>query len=313
MAQPRDTGPLPPDSMLMEFRLVSVLGVGGTAITYHATDTRLGNDVAIREYVPAGEVARIDGATVGVIYGEQEEDFREGRARFLAEALALAGFSHPNVIRVHRCFEAHGTAYAVMDREEGETLRDWLSRNPLPAEEAVKAILAPILDGLGKAHDAGLLHRDIKPDSILVRADGSPVLLTFGAAHAARGPMMRTLTRLVKPGYAPLEQYTPKSQQGPWSDVYALGGVAYSAVTGENPPDVLSRMREDNVAGILARHKDRFADGFLDAIAWALRLDEKQRPRSIAEWRARLLGEAPATAAHPASPAAGPLRTHGGT
>jgi class 3 adenylate cyclase len=123
------------------------------------------------------------------------------------------------------------------------------------------------------------------------------VLLDFGSARAAKGPTMRTLTALVTPGYAPFEQYTTKSHQGPWSDIYALGGVAFFAVTGENPPDALTRMREDNVADILARAHGRHSDGFLDAIAWALQLDEKLRPQTIAEWRGRILGEQAATAA----------------
>ncbi len=299
MAQTQYTNTLPLDSMLMEYKLAAVLGVGGFGITYLARDTLLEKDVAIKEFFPAGDVARVDNTTVAITNTERTEDYQSGLDRFLKEARTLAGFSHPNIIRVNRYFKAHGTGYMVMDYEEGESLKTWLEKHPLPSEAEIKALLGPILSGLAKVHEAGFLHRDIKPDNIFLRTDGTPVLLDFGSARATKGPTMRTLTALVTPGYAPFEQYTTKSNQGPWSDIYALGGVAFFAVTGENPPDALSRMREDNVADILARAHGRHGDEFLDAIAWALSLDEKQRPQSIAEWRSRILGEAAGTAPPP--------------
>jgi serine/threonine protein kinase len=298
MAQTQYTNTLPLDSMLMEYKLSAVLGVGGFGITYLARDTLLEKDVAIKEFFPAGDVARVDNTTVAITNTERTEDYQSGLDRFLKEARTLAGFSHPNIIRVNRYFKAHGTGYMVMDYEEGESLKTWLEKHPLPTEAEIKALLGPILSGLAKVHDAGFLHRDIKPDNIFLRKDGTPVLLDFGSARATKGPTMRTLTALVTPGYAPFEQYTTKSNQGPWSDIYALGGVAFFAVTGENPPDALSRMREDNVADILARAHGRHSSGFLDAIAWALNLDEKLRPQTIAQWRSRILGE-PEVAAPP--------------
>jgi serine/threonine protein kinase len=301
MAQTQYTNTLPLDSMLMEYKLTAVLGVGGFGITYLARDTLLEKDVAIKEFFPAGDVARVDGTTVAITNTERTDDYQSGLDRFLKEARTLAGFSHPNIIRVNRYFKAHGTGYMVMDYEEGESLKTWLDKHPLPSEAQIKALLGPILGGLAKVHDAGFLHRDIKPDNIFLRTDGTPVLLDFGSARAAKGPTMRTLTALVTPGYAPFEQYTTKSHQGPWSDIYALGGVAFFAVTGENPPDALSRMREDNVADILARAHGRHSDDFLDAIAWALQLGEKERPQTVAQWRSRILGEADATTA-PAPP-----------
>jgi len=299
MAQTQYTNTLPLDSMLMEYKLTAILGVGGFGITYLARDTHLEKDVAIKEYFPASDVARVDGTTVAITNTERTDEYQAGLDRFLKEARTLAGFSHPNIIRVNRYFKAHGTGYMVMDYEEGESLKTWLEKHPLPSEAEIKALLAPILNGLAKVHDAGFLHRDIKPDNIFLRSDGTPVLLDFGSARAAKGPTLRTLTALVTPGYAPFEQYTSKSHQGPWSDIYALGGVAFFAVTGENPPDALSRMREDNVADILARAHGRHGDEFLDAIAWALRLDEKERPQSIAEWRSRILGGTDAAATPP--------------
>ncbi len=299
MAHTTYTNTLPLESMLMEYQLVSVLGVGGFGITYLARDTHLEKDVAIKEYFPAADVARTDGATVTLTNTQRTDEFQAGLDRFLKEARTLAGFSHPNIVRVNRYFKAHGTGYMVMDYEEGQSLKEWLNVHPFPAEEVIKGFLAPLLDGIAKVHATGFLHRDIKPDNIYVRADGTPVLLDFGSARHAIGGTERTLTTLVTPGYAPFEQYTSKAEQGPWSDIYALGGVLFFAVTGENPPDALSRMKSDTVSDVLARAHGRYGDAFLDAIAWALATDEKNRPQTVAEWRRRILGDV-AEAAAPA-------------
>jgi class 3 adenylate cyclase len=277
--------------MLMEYRLVSVLGVGGFGITYLARDTLLEKDVAIKEYFPAADVARVEGGTVTLTNTQRTDAYQGGLDRFLKEARTLAGFSHPHIVRVKRFFKAHGTGYMVMDYEEGESLKTYLEKHPFPPEATVKSLLALILDGIGRVHEVGFLHRDIKPDNIYMRADGTPVLLDFGSARQAIDGADRTLTALVTPGYAPFEQYTAKSEQGPWTDLYALGGVLFFAVTGENPPDALTRMKNDTVADLLVRAHGRYSDAFLDAITWPLALDEKQRPQTVAEWRKRILGD----------------------
>ncbi len=296
MTQAQYTNTLPLDSMLMEYQLVSVLGVGGFGITYLARDTLLEKDVAIKEYFPAGDVARADGATVTLTNTQRTEEFQYGLDRFLKEARTLAGFSHPHIVRVNRYFKAHGTGYMVMDYEEGESLKTYLEKHPFPAEEVIKQQLALLLDGIGKVHATGFLHRDIKPDNIFIRDDGTPVLLDFGSARHAIGGSERTLTTLLTPGYAPFEQYAAKAEQGPWSDLYALGGVLFYSVTGENPPDALSRMKADTVPDVLARAHGRYSDAFLDGIAWAMQPDEKRRPQDVAEWRRKLLGDVPEVA-----------------
>ncbi len=299
MAQTQYTNTLPLDSMLMEYHLVSVLGVGGFGITYLARDTLLEKDVAIKEYFPSADVARMEGGAVTLTNTQRTEEYQGGLDRFLKEARTLAGFSHPHIVRVKRYFKAHGTGYMVMDYEEGETLKTYLEKYPFPPEATIKSLLALLLDGIGKVHEVGFLHRDIKPDNIFMRADGKPVLLDFGSARHATGGGERTLTALVTPGYAPFEQYTSKSEQGPWTDIYALGGILFFAVTGENPPDALSRMKTDTVADIIARAHGRYSDEFLDAIAWPLALDEKKRPQTVAEWRRKILGDVPEVVAPP--------------
>ena len=192
MAQTQYTNTLPLDSMLMEYKLVSVLGVGGFGITYLARDTHLEKDVAIKEYFPASDVTRVDDGTVTLTNTQRTENYQTGLDRFLKEARTLAGFSHPHIVRVNRYFKAHGTGYMVMDYEDGESLKTWLEKYPFPPEETIKALLALLLDGIGKVHAAGFLHRDIKPDNIFMRADGKPVLIDFGSArHAIGGPSAR--------------------------------------------------------------------------------------------------------------------------
>jgi serine/threonine protein kinase len=284
------TNVLTMDSMLMEYRLTSVLGVGGFGITYLARDTHLEKDVAIKEYFPSGQVARSGDGSVTVTTSQAANEYQWGLDRFLKEARTLAGFSHPHIVRVNRYFAANGTGYMVMDYEEGESLKSYLQHHPSPAENVLKALIAPLLDGIEKVHATGFLHRDIKPDNIFVRKDGSPVLIDFGSARQAiGGGAAQNLTTLVSPGFAPFEQYTTGTEQGPWSDLYALGGVLYFAVTGHNPPDALTRMKNDTLADGLAEARARYSLGFIDAISWALEMNEVSRPRNVAEWRARLL------------------------
>ena len=280
---------LPIGSSLMEYRLDSVLGVGGFGITYLGHDTLLEKDVAIKEYFPSAAVSRGADQSVTLTGPDMGEEYQTGLERFLKEARTLAGFSHPNIVRVNRYFKANGTGYMVMDYEEGESLKAWLKRNPQPPMDSIKALLAPLLDGIEKVHATGFLHRDIKPDNIFVRAAGDPVLIDFGSARSAAG-QTRTLTTLVTPGYAPFEQYSSGSAQGPWTDIYALGGVLFYAVTGRNPPDAIARMKGDSLDQLLAPAKVHYDEQFLGAISWAMAVDEKRRPQSIPDWRERVLG-----------------------
>ena len=278
----------------MEYELVSVLGVGGFGITYHARDSMLQKDVAIKEYFPSADVARLDGGAVTLTNTQRTEEYQAGLDSFLQEARTLAGFSHPNIVRVNRYFKANGTGYMVMEYEEGETLNTYLQKNPLPSEQTIKALLVKLIDGIGKVHRAGFLHRDIKPDNVFIRADGSPVLIDFGSARQAMGGAKRTLTALVTPGYAPFEQYTTQTEQGPWSDIYALGGILFFAVTGDNPPDALTRMKADRVPELLERAVSRYSESLLDGISWALQIDEKKRPQTVNAWREKILWDLPA-------------------
>ncbi len=288
-------------SMLHEYRLDSVLGAGGFGMTYLGWDINLEKHVAIKEYLPGDLAMRaLDGSIVPV-NTESEYNYKWGLDRFVQEARTLAKFSHPNIVRVNRYFEANGTSYMVMDYEAGESLYKYLKRNPAPDEAWLKQMLLPILDGLAAVHKAGFLHRDIKPSNVFIREDGSPVVIDFGSARLATGAASKSLTAIVTPGYAPIEQYAGDGNQGPWTDIYALAGVIYRAVTGENPPDAVKRLRQDSVPAALAKLATRYDQQFLRAIEWGLALEEGLRPKSVQEWRELFSGREPVTALNSAA------------
>jgi serine/threonine protein kinase len=269
-----------------------VLGVGGFGMTYLAWDSHLEKPVAIKEYLPGELATRVEGGTeagsVMPISGERAADYRWGLERFLQEARTLARFEHPNIVRVLRYFEANRTAYMVMDYERGEPLKTVLQHNPQPPEALLKELARPLLEGLAVVHAGGFLHRDIKPENIVVRASGQPVLIDFGAARHAIGGSTRSLTAVLTPGYAPLEQYSGEGKQGPWTDLYAFAGVLYRAVTNHAPPDAVSRLKSDTVGAGLAGARGRYSEPFLRAVEWALAVDEKKRPQSVAAWQQAL-------------------------
>ena len=247
----------------------------------------------LREYLPSDIAARTADHSVAPQASEFRGDFQWGLERFLDEARTLARFDHRHIVKVHRFFEAHGTAYIVMEYAEGETLSAYLERKGTLSEAELKGILYPLLDGLEVVHGADFLHRDIKPGNIVLRdVDGSPVLLDFGAARQAIGAKSRSVTSIVTPGYAPIEQYSSRGDQGPWTDIYALGGMCYRALTGQVPDDATDRVRNDPLIPVAERCAGRVSSAFLSAIDMALSVDEGDRPQSVGAWREAMEAEA---------------------
>ena len=285
---------LPVNSVLDgSYRIARMVGSGGFGITYEAEDINLGTAVAIKEYYPFDFGDRDATMSVKPKSDRHKQTFDWGRSNFLQEARTLARFEHPSVVRVTRVFEANSTAYMVMRFEQGHSFEAWLnSLGRLPTQEELDSIVAPLLDALQMMHAENFLHRDIAPDNITVRGDGSPVLLDFGAARRAVAEMSRTMTGIVKAGYSPHEQYSSDSRlQGPWSDLYALGGTLYRAVTGNAPEEATLRVDEDHMppASQVAR-KSGYRPGFLSAIDACLRVRHSERPRSVAQLRPLMLG-----------------------
>jgi serine/threonine protein kinase len=301
---------LPIGTQLLEYRVDAVLGAGGFGITYLCHDTHLDKRVAIKEYFPTDLAVRaLDGGVI-TVNSESDESYKWGLERFIQEARTLAKFSHPHIVRVNRYFEANTTGYMVMDYEDGNSLHQMLVKATLE-EGALLQMLRPLLDGLRAVHHTGFLHRDIKPSNIFIRGDGNAVLIDFGSARQAAGGPTKTLTSVLTPGFAPLEQYSGDGHQGPWTDIYAMGGVLYRVFSGENPPDAVSRLRNDPVPAKLAALRGHVSGASLQAVQWALVLDEKSRPQNVDEWRGVLDGIAPARMpranppARPSSAAAG--------
>lgn len=283
-----DEAALPAGHKVFEYRIEKTLGGGGFGITYLARDINLELPVAIKEYFPGDLTVRAADQTVRVRAPESEQQFRWGLERFLDEARALASFRHPNIARVLRYFQENGTAYIVMEYESGDPLKRWLARQPVLDLATLLKVIYPLLDGLEAVHKLDFLHRDIKPDNIYIRGDGSPVLLDFGAARRTTGG--RDLTNIVSPGFAPFEQYHSKGNQGPWSDIYSLGAVMYWMTTGQKPLDSAARVKDDSLPAALAIGDAAvFGVGVLRAIDWALRPDEKNRPQNVAELRVALV------------------------
>ena len=289
---------LPPGYRIEEYELVRILGSGGFGITYLGYDHHLDKAVAIKEYLPNDLAVRADNNSVLPKSIQDKADYEWGLERFLNEAQILARFDHRHIIKIHRFFRAHGTGYSVMEYAEGETLSAVLQRKGTLTEAELKQLLFPILDGLEAVHEADFLHRDIKPGNIVIREDGSPVLIDFGSARQAVAGKSRSVTAIVTPGYAPIEQYSAKGHQGPWTDIYGLGAVCYRCLTGEVPDDATERLREDPLVPAAQRCGGKASAALLDAIDRALRVDEGERPQTIAAWRQALSDKAEAPAYH---------------
>ncbi|HKA43887.1 MAG TPA: serine/threonine-protein kinase [Burkholderiales bacterium] len=286
---PEIVNALPPGYALNEYRIDTLLGAGGFGLTYLATDANLNLKVALKEYLPNDFAARGEDSTVQLKASSAAESFKWGLQRFMDEARTLASFRHPNIVRVMRFFEANRTGYMVMEFVEGKPLTEWIElRRPI-AQHTLLEFAGPLLDGLEVIHKAGYLHRDVKPANVYIRNDGSPVLLDFGSARQLTGGK-RELTAIISPGYAPFEQYHAHGKQGPWTDIYAFGGVLYWMLTGSKPVEAAARVRQDIMPP--AAHSDnaaRYSAGFLAAIDWALKPHEEERPQNVADFKRALL------------------------
>jgi serine/threonine protein kinase/Tfp pilus assembly protein PilF len=277
---------LPEGTVLEGYRIEGLLGAGGFGLTYRAREIELGRLVAIKEYLPNGIAARETGhSAIHVISDAAQSEYDYGLSRFRDEAQTLVAFRHPNIVTVLRFFQANTTAYLVMDYVEGESLEAILKRDGPMHEDRLRSLLGPLLDGLQNIHEAGFLHRDIKPDNIVLRESGAPVLINFGSARLAPGAAGTGMTAIVSGGYAPIEQYTTHGKQGPWSDIYGLGATLYQAVTGHAPPEAIARADSDAyiLAGAAAR--GTYSGGLLAAIDAALALRREDRPQSVSAFR----------------------------
>ena len=241
--------------LIGRYTIEGVLGQGGFGITYLGIDELHKKKVAIKEFFPQGIVTRNieyeDTVTVTLV-GEKE-NYDKGKERFLKEAQTMAMFSKDKgIVKVLDFFEINNTAYIVMEYLEGVTLKQYLRENKRIDAEDLVELLVPLIEALDEIHSQGLIHRDISPDNIMVLPDGRIKLMDFGAARDYTEFGEKSLSIVLKPGYAPPEQYQTHGVQGPWTDIYALCATMYKCITGENPPDAIDRLVDDHLKKISA-------------------------------------------------------------
>ena len=309
---------LPPGMALRDYTIEGMLGHGGFGIVYRARHRELGNRVAIKEYLPI-ELALREGVDVRLRGTASREHYEDGLRRFRDEARTLIEFqSHPSIVSCREFFRANGTAYLVMEHEEGLPLAELLRRREAAgrpfAEADLLAVMVPLLEGLARVHEAGMLHRDIKPANVLVRrADERPVLIDFGAAKQGVAERSKSMAPYTE-GYAALEQ-VGEGELGPWTDLYAAGAVMWRMVAGGNPPwappnpvkvekraNAVVRGAADPLPSARELGAGRFSAGVLEAIDRCLQLNEQERVRDCGELLGLLRGAGAAPAAEPEVP-----------
>jgi len=277
---------------LSHYAITGLIGQGGFGVVYLARDTRTNRTVAIKEFLPTAIAGRLADGRVVPLSTELANSYSYGLKGFLREANLLTEFAHPALVAVHQAWEQNETAYMAMQYYPGKTLREVRMRTATrPTEAQVQAWMSPVFDAVAELHAHRVIHRDISPDNILVMAAGETVLLDLGAARQVLGGMTQALTTILKPGFAPIEQYVEDGsmEQGRWTDVYGLGAVIYFLVTGQPPTPATSRIVRDSLPPLAAlAPQNMYSPAFSAAVAKALSLRAIDRFKSMAEFRTAL-------------------------
>jgi serine/threonine protein kinase len=289
-----DNSLLPIGTRVAEFEISRLIGQGGFGVVYEAWDHTLERVVAIKEYMPSSLANRQSDGSVVPLSERHKETFDLGMRSFINEARLLAQFDHPALLKVYRFWQERGTTYMVMPCYKGDTLKEaLLAKKDQVNEEWLMGVIDGVTQALAVMHRANCYHRDIAPDNImLLENTGLPVVLDFGAARRVITDKTQAITVILKPGYAPIEQYaeTPDMSQGAWTDVYALSAVMHVAITGRSPPPSVARMLNDRyvpLAGNTTLH-DRFSDRLLAAVDTGLAVRPEARPQSMSQFRMSL-------------------------
>ncbi len=283
--------PLPEGTQLENYRVLRVLAHGGFSFVYLAHDENE-TPVAIKEYLPSTLALRTNGAANPNVPEEDAATFRYGMKCFFEEGRALAGLSHPNVVRVLNFFRANETAYLVMRYERGRTLQQHIVNRRGALDEAwIRKTFAELLNGLRDVHSNKLLHLDIKPGNVYVRNDGTPLLIDFGAARQTLSTEIKKLPPTFTPGFASPEQHAKSDDLGPWSDVYSVGATMYACFAGAPPQPANERVEKDSLAPARRAWAGKYSADLLDTVDWCLRLDHMERPQSVFSLQKALLGE----------------------
>ena len=288
----RSADALPNGTALESYLITGLIGQGGFGVVYLARDAHSGRSVAIKEFLPSAVAGRHASGHIAPLNADMANAYASGLKGFLREANLLSKFAHPALVAVHRAWEQNGTAYMVMQYYPGKTLREVRLRDRIrPGEAQIQAWMSPVFDAVAELHAHRVIHRDISPDNILVMAGGDTVLLDLGAARQVLGGMTQALTTILKPGFAPIEQYVQDGsmEQGRWTDVYGLGAAIYFLVTGQPPTPATSRIVRDSLPSLDAlAPREQYSPAFCAAVTKALSLRAIDRFKSIAEFRVAL-------------------------
>ena len=282
--------------LLGRYYIGRVLGQGGFGVTYLARDLKLDRPVAVKEYLPMEQCTRLTNRiTIRAYGGEKAEQFQYGMQGFLNEAKALAKLEgHANIVSVTDFAEANGTAYLVMSFIDGVSLKQQLANcgGRVPYQTAID-LLMPVMGALREMHSHGMLHRDISPGNIMITRQGQVKVVDFGAARYAIGEQSKSLSMILKPGYAPEEQYRTRGKQGTWTDVYATAATLYQCITGEVPPTAPDRLAEDELIRPSVLCPD-LPPRIEDALLKGLAVRSADRYQTIEEFRSILTLESAA-------------------
>jgi len=285
------TGAHPAGTILgSRFRVERALGRGGFAITYLCRAGEYDKAFAVKEFLPISLAARGADGVVRPLSEDEQEMFDRGLSDFIEEGRRLIQCRHPNVVQVDDFFEEYGTAYLVMECVEGDTLGRRIGKQGVLEPSELVTLLLPVLDALKVVHDSGLLHRDLTPNNIMLRGGEltSPVLIDFGAARHANAIRSYSIAQVCSDGYSPPEQYDFRGEQGAYSDIYALGCIAYRCLTGERPPFAVDRLTDDPVAGWADRFPQLERKLLVPIISRAIAVDPTSRQRSAEELRGEI-------------------------
>src|SRR2546429_552483 len=283
--------PIPVGTRLENYRIVRLLASGGFSFVYLAHDENE-MPVAIKEYLPSTLALRANGESYPRIPEQDLATFRVGMKSFFEEGRALAGLSHPNVVRVLNFFRANETVYMVMRYERGRTLQEHIhARRGAIKERFIRHVFTLLLNGLREVHSNKLLHLDIKPANIYIRNDSTPVLIDFGAARQTLAQEGPRLSPVYTPGFAPPEQYQNRELLGPWSDCYAVGASIFACLANAAPQAADNRAEKDRYVSAAKMWDGKYSRQLLETIDWCLELDHMKRPQSVFALQKVLLRE----------------------
>ena len=274
-----------------EFEIKEVIGGGGFGIVYRAWDHQLERTIAIKEFMPSSLAVRGDDMTLVLRSERFGKAFSAGLNSFIQEARLLARFNHPNLVHVLRFWVQNDTAYMGTLFYTGTTLTRLREQQPDLIDEAwIRRVLPMLFGAIKTIHDEGYLHRDISPDNIQIQENGLPVLLDLGSARRTIGNLSDETETMLRPGYAPLEQYTDdnESEQGAWTDIYAVGAVLHTLIAGSPPPVSVVRSIQDTYVPLAERQPAGYSMELLKAVDKALALHIQDRPQSIDEFAAMI-------------------------